>query len=94
MGCLNYCRKLIEDFAERSTPLGKLLKKGTTWQWTDMQQKAYEDLKSALLEEPVMLYVPDLNKEFILATDALRKIAGSVICESGIEKRRVQVAHT
>ncbi|KAM1624981.1 hypothetical protein ACFX2K_023117 [Malus domestica] len=43
--------------------------KNKAWEWTDRCQEAFERLKKALMEEPV-LRLPDLSKPFELHTDA------------------------
>jgi hypothetical protein len=46
-----------------------LKKKGVPFIWRDVHQAAFEILKQALCEAPV-LQIPDFDKEFVLVTDA------------------------
>ncbi|CAN6566578.1 unnamed protein product [Malus baccata var. baccata] len=59
-----------------------LLKKNKAWEWTDRCQEAFERLKKALMEEPV-LRLPDLSKPFELHTDASDFDIGGVLMQEG-----------
>jgi hypothetical protein len=49
--------------------LHALKRKAVKFEWNDDHQKAFEGLKQALIEPPV-LQIPDFSKVFVLATDA------------------------
>jgi hypothetical protein len=49
--------------------LHALKRKGVRFVWGDEHQAAFEILKLALSEAPV-LQIPDYNREFVLTTDA------------------------
>ncbi|CAN6677113.1 unnamed protein product [Malus baccata var. baccata] len=69
LGLANYYRRFIKGYSAIAAPLTDLLKKNKAWEWTDRCQEAFERLKKALMEEPV-LRLPDLSKPFELHTDA------------------------
>ena len=48
LGLANYCARFIKDFATLSAPLNELTKKSTKWQWTVIDQQAFEKIKTAL----------------------------------------------
>lgn len=77
----NYYRKFITHFAEKAYPLNKLCTKRATFLWTEDCEKAFQELKSALTNSPVLQY-PDFsdNNEFLLQTDASGIAIGSVLC--------------
>ena len=70
LGMANYSSKYIQDFATLTAPLRKLTKKrNTPFVWQAAQQKAFENIKLALSEAPVMSYF-DTNKETFVTVDA------------------------
>ena len=70
MGMANFYRRYILLFAQRAAPLYQLLEKGVKFVWSQIQQKSFDDLKGCLKNDDVMLHLPDVNKPFILKTDA------------------------
>ena len=91
-GLISYYRKFIPNFARRAAPLtdlmkGKRVSRGKRqvfvpckFDWTHMHDKAFEDLKKALLEE-VCLAHQDFNSNFILELDASRSGLGAVLSQ-------------
>jgi hypothetical protein len=71
LGLLGYYMKLVPNFAGIAFPLTECLKKEMpdTIQWSPKLQKAYDELKTALISKPV-LCPPDLSKDYLLQTDA------------------------
>jgi len=61
--------RFIPDFSGRAAPSHGLKKKGVPFHWHEEHQEAFDDLKQALCEAPV-LQDPDFSKEFVLVTDA------------------------
>ena len=82
LGLVNYYRRFIKGYSAIAAPLTDLLKKNKTWEWTDRCQQAFEDLKKALMEEPV-LRLPDLSKPFEVHTDASDFAIGGVLMQEG-----------
>ena len=65
-----------------SKPLTLLLKKGTPFSWTSVTEEAFQLLKQALVQAPV-LALPDFTKTFILETDASDSGFGVVLMQEG-----------
>jgi hypothetical protein len=65
-----------------SKPLTQLLKKGIQFQWTPESQRAFDVLKQALVQAPV-LSVPNFNEPFTLETDASDQGIGAVLMQHG-----------
>ncbi|RVW28374.1 Transposon Tf2-11 polyprotein [Vitis vinifera] len=63
LGLVNYYRRFIKGYSARAAPLTDLLKKNKAWEWDERCQQAFEDLKKAVTEEPV-LALPDHTKVF------------------------------
>ena len=65
-----------------SKPLTNLLKKGIPFQCPVQTQDAFELLKFALVNAPV-LAVPDYSKQFVIETDASDAGFGAVLMQEG-----------
>jgi hypothetical protein len=61
LGLAGYYRRFIRQYGVISRPLSDLLKKNILFQWTSVQQQAFEALKQALISAPV-LSLPDFSK--------------------------------
>ncbi|KAK3894241.1 hypothetical protein Pcinc_002003 [Petrolisthes cinctipes] len=64
-----YYRHFVKDFASIAAPLHKLLGKRQKFEWTAVTQKAFDELKQAMVSSPVLPY-PDQRQPFILDCDA------------------------
>ena len=80
LGLSNYYRRFINGFSKISIPLYALTKKGVDYNWTAIQQDAFDQLKKKLTEAPC-LYPPDFSKPFVLQTDASDKGIGGVLTQ-------------
>jgi len=69
LGCCQYYRKFIRDFAKICTPLNALLRKGAKFVWDSYCEEAFQLLKSKLTSSPILAY-PQYDREFFLYTDA------------------------
>ena len=83
LGLCNYYRRFVLNYAKMCVPLNKLLKKDvkrnfTNSDWSDECQKAFETLKNALVSPPILRF-PDMNKDFILTTDASVSAIGHIL---------------
>lgn len=82
LGLVNYYRRFIQGFSGRAAPLTNLLKKNQPWHWTRECQEAKEDLKGAIMADPV-LALPDHAKPFEVHTDASDYAIGGVLMQEG-----------
>ncbi|KAG6612288.1 Gag-pol fusion protein [Phytophthora cinnamomi] len=73
-----YYRRFVPEFASRASPMTKLLRKGVVWRWAAPQQAAFEDLKAALTERPLLAY-PDFSRPFRLVTDISKVGLGATL---------------
>ena len=85
LGCVGFYRKFFSDYSQRTFHLTNLLKGKGKFQWSDNAQAEFEDLKQSLMKIP-SLYLPDMNKEFLLFTDASGVALGSVLAQLDEEK--------
>jgi transposase InsO family protein len=80
IGMTNFYHKFIPDFAGIAAPLNKLRRKGEAFKWEKEQQEAFEALKKAIAQPPV-LGMADFNRKFILQTDASGVALGAVLSQ-------------
>ena len=69
LGMIGWYSRFIARLAEYKAPLSKLMRKDVRWHWTEEQQEAFEKLKLALTQAPVLARL-DLSLPFTLQTDA------------------------
>ncbi|GKC00385.1 putative nucleotidyltransferase, ribonuclease H [Tanacetum coccineum] len=82
LGLVNYYRRFIMGYPAIASPLTDLLKKYQAWIWDEECQVAFESLKKAVMEEPV-LRLPDVTMPFELHTNALDFSIGGVLMKDG-----------
>ena len=78
LGLAGYYRRFIKDFSKIAAPLSELTKKDLSFTWTQREQTAFDNLKTALCNTPVLI-IPDPSKPFVLRTDASGYAVGAVI---------------
>ncbi|GFX02059.1 retrovirus-related Pol polyprotein from transposon 412 [Trichonephila clavipes] len=78
LGCCNFYRRYIKNFAKSALPLTNLLRKDTPFEWTSETQEAFDDIKKAILNPPV-LALPDQSAELQITTDASSRGIGAVL---------------
>lgn len=84
VGMLRFYERFIPDFAKRSRCLYDLLKKSVEFVWTNERQAAFDDLKHALSEAPVIVAY-DSSRPTRLMTDASEENVGAVLMQE-VEK--------
>ena len=82
LGMIGFYRKFVPNFAEIALPLTELTKKGSPNRvpWEDVHQRSFESLKSYMVSSPI-LRLPELQKVFILRTDASNTGIGAVLLQ-------------
>ena len=88
LGMAGWYHRFIPRFADRATCLNALKKKGATWMWTDECQRAFQDIKQALISSPILL-PPDFTKGFQVQVDASDKGLGAVLLQEVEGQERV-----
>ncbi|CCO31575.1 Retrotransposable element Tf2 155 kDa protein type 2 [Rhizoctonia solani AG-1 IB] len=80
LGFANFLRQLVANFSRMAQPLHNLVKKETTWKWTEREQAAFEELKQAITMAPVLAHA-DPDKPYFLETDASGAALGLVLSQ-------------
>ena len=82
LGLCGYYRKLIRNFARREAPLRRLTLKNAIFYVGPLERAAFQDLKDALLTDPVMA-LPDFSgtRPFSVSTDACDTGVGAVLAQ-------------
>ena len=87
LGLVGYYRKFIQDFSTIAGPLHELARKDVEFKWTDDCEQAYNTLREALMQPPVLAY-PDYDKPYTLETDASDDAVGFVLSQEVDGKQR------
>lgn len=88
LGLASYYRRFVQDFATIASPLHQLTQKGQVFQWSEGCARAFTQLRSALVEAPVLAY-PDPQRPFIVDTDASNVGLGAVLSQEGEQGEQV-----
>ena len=81
LGLANFYRKFVAGFALRAAPLTDRLRQDQpTSEWTEAQEKAFQDIKSALASAPVLV-MPNPTKPFTVHCDASQLAIGAVLSQ-------------
>ena len=81
LGMTQYVSRFIPNYASTTEPLRKLTKKDMAWEWTERQSQAFENLKRALSNTPVMAYF-DQKQETTVIVDASPVGVGAILTQN------------
>jgi hypothetical protein len=77
LGFANFYSRFIRDFSKITAPLTRLIRKDKPWGWDDDAQAAFEELKEAMVSEPILRHF-DPTRAIIIETDASDYAIGAV----------------
>ena len=80
LGLAGYYRRFCKNYASITAPLTELLKKGNKFNWSAECNRAFEEIKSLLGQEPI-LKAPNFEKPFCLEIDASNTGLGAVLLQ-------------
>ncbi|UYV68415.1 hypothetical protein LAZ67_5004264 [Cordylochernes scorpioides] len=88
LGMCSYYRKLIKGFSKIADPLTSLIKKNVPFTWTGNQEKAFQTLKVALINPPILGHF-DPNAITCIHTDASNIGLGATLVQRFGDKEKV-----
>jgi len=74
----NYYQWFIKDFATIARLLYNLVKKNQKWDWTERQEKGFQELKKRFTKE-LVLAVPDLDKKMRMEVNTSDYVTSSFL---------------
>ncbi|QRW18525.1 Retrotransposable element Tf2 protein [Rhizoctonia solani] len=80
LGFANFLRRFVANFSHVARPLHNLVKKDTAWKWEEKEQAAFQGLKDAITNAPVLCHA-DPTKPYFLETDASGAALGSILSQ-------------
>ncbi|KAF8751795.1 hypothetical protein RHS01_08401 [Rhizoctonia solani] len=80
LGFANFLRRFVANFSHMARPLHNLVKKDTVWKWETKEQEAFQGLKDAITNAPVLCHA-DPSKPYFLETDASGAALGSILSQ-------------
>lgn len=85
----SYYRRFVKDFAKIAKPLTELTKQGVQFIWNEKCEKAFADIKKALISPNVMGYPSNDAGNFLLDVDASGVGLGAVLSQMQDGRERV-----
>ena len=76
-----YYKRFIEDFSRLAAPMTRLIQKGVKFDWDDLCEKAFQELKRRLTSSPILI-VPEQGQRYTMYCDASRDGLGYVLMQS------------
>ena len=84
---VNFYSEFSSRYAAETVPLLHLIKKGTMWKWDEEMQANFNRVKQAFYES-VIIYCPDLKKEYYLETGASYYALGAVLYQKNDKQEK------
>ena len=80
LGLVGYYSWFIEDFSRLVAPMTRLTWKGVKFEWDDLCEKAFQELKRRLTSAPIFI-VPEQEQRYTVYCDASRDGLGCVLMQ-------------
>ena len=88
LGLCGYYRRYVQDYAKHAAPLTELTKNDVVYEWNEQRQGAFNFLKQALTNAPILAMSQDEGL-FVLDVDASDLAVGAVLQQEQGEMLRV-----
>jgi len=89
---IQFYKRFIFKFSQRSAPLRDLLSKEVSFKWGDAQEKSFQDLIQALLSPPILRF-PDVSCPFHLQCDASLQGLSYVLGQTDDDGRKYVISY-
>jgi len=86
-----YYLKFVSGFAAMAEPLRRLLKKDVVWSWTPQCQRAFDEIKQAVANPPVLAHF-DVSADTTVACDASGTALGACLSQVSADGQERPVA--
>lgn len=80
LGFANFYRQFIRNFSEIAAPLTNLTKRGTSFQWDEEAEAAFQHLKQLFVSAPILVQF-DPDKETVVEADSSGWATGGVLSQ-------------
>ncbi|QRW19694.1 Retrotransposable element Tf2 protein [Rhizoctonia solani] len=80
LGFANFLQQFVANFSHMARLLHNLVKKDTPWKWDTKEQAAFQGLKEAITNAPVLCHA-NPTKPYFLEMDALGAALGSILSQ-------------
>uniref|UniRef100_A0A8R1DGL0 RNA-directed DNA polymerase n=1 Tax=Caenorhabditis japonica TaxID=281687 RepID=A0A8R1DGL0_CAEJA len=87
VGMVGFFRKFLPNLATVAEPLTRLNRKNEKFRWETPQQEAFDTLREALLDKPILAF-PDYEKPFNLFCDASAVGLGAALMQAETEEEK------
>ena len=77
-----YYMRFIEDFSRLAAPMTRLTRKGVEFEWDDLCEKAFQELKMRFTSTPILI-VSKQGQRYTVYCDASRDGLGCDLMQSG-----------
>ena len=77
-----YYRRFIEDFSRLSAPMTRLTRKEVEFEWNNLCERAFQELKRRLTSGPIMI-TPKRGQRYIVYCDASKDRLRCVLMQFG-----------
>ena len=82
LGLARYYKRLIEDFSWLVAPMIRLTWKEVKFEWNDLYERAFQELKRKLTSAPIMMIL-ERGQRYTVYCDALKDGLGCILMQSG-----------
>ena len=72
LGLVSYYRRIIKDLSGLATPMTRLTQKEVKFEWNDLCERTFQELKRRLTSAPIMI-VPERGQRYTTYYDASKE---------------------